>query len=776
MLIYRFYKILRMFHLISKKKYKKKTFHFQFMKTKEYQAIEKSKLFDKEWYLDHNPDVKKAGIDPIIHYLSIGWKEHRECTPYFYGNQYLKMYPDVLEAGMNPLVHWELYGKKEGRVYFDKEIKQSKLCEKKTIEKDFYKELGTIPNKIKLPICDVPLISIILVINNKYEEMKRCLYSILKSEEILPYEIILVEDNSNILSDKILENIDNARIIKNEVKKSVVENYNAAVKLAQGKYVYFIESNAIVQKKWLSQLFKIFSTCKNTGIVSSIILRPDGYILENGVQVFNNLIRKCAGGNPKEWRFSYCRQVDYISPSSMLMSKELFEKMNGFLPMLSSAGAAIDLCLSLQKVGYAVYVQPKSKVICSNQENAHLYRNEMVMLREKWQAFYTSRTSFAGTKDTSSIKRKPAILFIDDHFPQYDKHAGGKTIFQFIQMCLAKGFNVKFAATECCMEMPYFDDLTDMGVEIIQKELINGWIEQHYGLLDYIFVSRPMVAIKFMLKNIRYRGIKVLYYGHDLHHLRMLRETAFNKDITPENIARMRQLEKNIISLSDVALYPSTVEKEYLEKEYKFKNIEVITPYLYDFKNMPSHQDFVNSKDILFIGSAHRPNWDGIKWFINEVLPLVKHKIPNIKLNIVGSCLKDEIYELESENIKVLGFLKEDELEELYGQTKLSIAPLRFGAGIKGKVIDAFYHQVPVISTSVGAEGIPKADKILSIADTPEEFAKKIIQLYTNEKLWNVCRPLFKEYIADNFSYNSAEKTFNKIFTTNLRNNIEDNK
>ena len=238
----------------------------------------------------------------------------------------------------------------------------------------------------------------------------------------------------------------------------------------------------------------------------------------------------------------------------------------------------------------------------------------------------------------------------------------------------------------------------------------------------------------------------------------------------------MRQLEKNIISLSDVALYPSTVEKEYLEKEYKFKNIEVITPYLYDFKNMPSHQDFVNSKDILFIGSAHRPNWDGIKWFINEVLPLVKHKIPNIKLNIVGSCLKDEIYELESENIKVLGFLKEDELEELYGQTKLSIAPLRFGAGIKGKVIDAFYHQVPVISTSVGAEGIPKADKILSIADTPEEFAKKIIQLYTNEKLWNVCRPLFKEYIADNFSYNSAEKTFNKIFTTNLRNNIEDNK
>ena len=104
-----------MFHLISKRKYKKKTACYQFMKTEEYKAVAKSKLFDKQWYLSKNPDVKNASVDPIEHYIKYGWKEARECTPYFDGNEYLRMYPDVAKANVNPLVHWEIYGKKEGR-------------------------------------------------------------------------------------------------------------------------------------------------------------------------------------------------------------------------------------------------------------------------------------------------------------------------------------------------------------------------------------------------------------------------------------------------------------------------------------------------------------------------------------------------------------------------------------------------------------------------------------------------------------------------------------
>ncbi len=109
---YYLYRVLRFFRLLSKKKYKKKTAKY----TKEYKVLARSKLFDAKWYLKHNPDVKKAKADPIMHYLKSGWKEEgRKCSPYFNGELYLKMYPDVSEANINPLVHWEMCGKKENR-------------------------------------------------------------------------------------------------------------------------------------------------------------------------------------------------------------------------------------------------------------------------------------------------------------------------------------------------------------------------------------------------------------------------------------------------------------------------------------------------------------------------------------------------------------------------------------------------------------------------------------------------------------------------------------
>jgi len=115
MLKYRLYKILRFFHLISKKKYKARVATYLYKKSVEYKAIANSKLFDPEWYLSKNPDVKTAGIDPIEHYLKCGWKEKRQRTPYFNEQKYIETYSDVAKANIAPLLHWEIHGKNEGR-------------------------------------------------------------------------------------------------------------------------------------------------------------------------------------------------------------------------------------------------------------------------------------------------------------------------------------------------------------------------------------------------------------------------------------------------------------------------------------------------------------------------------------------------------------------------------------------------------------------------------------------------------------------------------------
>lgn len=118
---YYIYKFLRRLHLISQEKYAAQRLKHVYRKTKEYQVIARSPLFDAKWYLARNPDVEAAGIDPIMHYLNYGWKENRPCTPYFDGKQYLEMYPDVKQSHMNPLLHWELYGRFEDRYAETKE-------------------------------------------------------------------------------------------------------------------------------------------------------------------------------------------------------------------------------------------------------------------------------------------------------------------------------------------------------------------------------------------------------------------------------------------------------------------------------------------------------------------------------------------------------------------------------------------------------------------------------------------------------------------------------
>ena len=115
MIKYYAYKLLRGLRLISQETYEQKRLKYGYKHTKDYKAIARSPLFDAKWYLEHNPDVKASGLDPVWHYLYIGWKENRACTPYFDAKQYLEMYPDVAQADINPLLHWERYGQFEDR-------------------------------------------------------------------------------------------------------------------------------------------------------------------------------------------------------------------------------------------------------------------------------------------------------------------------------------------------------------------------------------------------------------------------------------------------------------------------------------------------------------------------------------------------------------------------------------------------------------------------------------------------------------------------------------
>ena len=192
--------------------------------------------------------------------------------------------------------------------------------------------------------------------------------------------------------------------------------------------------------------------------------------------------------------------------------------------------------------------------------------------------------------------------------------------------------------------------------------------------------------------------------------------------------------------------------------------MKAIPAYLFsDVEECEYHFD--KRKDLMFIGGfGHRPNVDAVKWLANEIMPALVKKLPDIRVYILGSNPPEEVKQLATENLLIKGFVTDEELQEYYQNCRISIVPLRYGAGIKGKVIEAMRFGTPVMTTSVGAEGIKGAESILDIADEAADFVEQLAALYQNEAELVRRSKASYQYIRDNFSFENAKKVIGPEF------------
>ena len=175
--------------------------------------------------------------------------------------------------------------------------------------------------------------------------------------------------------------------------------------------------------------------------------------------------------------------------------------------------------------------------------------------------------------------------------------------------------------------------------------------------------------------------------------------------------------------------------------------------------------DFTKRKDLLFVGGfRHTPNVDAVKWMCKKIMPLINKALPDVKLHIVGSNPTAEVNALASKNVVCHGFLSEEELARLYDCSRVSVVPLRYGAGIKGKVLEAMYNGLPVVSTSIGTEGIVDIEQYIENTDDESSFANKVIEIYQDtEKLAEMGRNN-QQYVKEHLGTASAEAMFREVF------------
>lgn len=651
-----------------------------------------------------------------------------------------------------------------------------KVFQKKRFIEKAYEQFA-IPQKITFKKEENPLVSIIIPVYNQIEYTKQCLCSVLKYGHDVSYEIIIADDNSSDETRELASFAENITIVRNEKNLGYIKNCNNAAKYARGEYLYFLNNDTIVQEKWLSELLRVFELREDAGVVGSKIIRSNGTLQECGVYMYTDLTTAERQQDPSLDKYAYLKKADYVSGCSLLTPTWMFNKIGGFDEIFSPAYCDDpDYCFAVNKLGYSVYVQPKSVLIhfgsvsYQKKSNDLQIRNNKI-LREKWADIFAEKTTYAEEKLPFSGKLRPrTILVVDDWYPQFDKHAGGKTIFHFLKTFVAMGFSVKFCPRFVDKrEEPYYSMLGDLGIEVIDACNVYQLLQKK-SFIDYLFLSRPQVAETFIIKNIRNSGIKVFYYGHDIHHLRMQREAEITQIDNSNAIFEMKQIELAAVESSDTAFYPSSEEKKYYNRLTPSADVRVIPPYLYDVRTMPAHKRFLESSGALFVGSSHGPNLDGLLWFVNEIFPIIIEVIPNFVLHIVGSSTSKEVQALQSKNIIVHGFLSDEQLNELYSSSRVAIAPLRYGAGIKGKVIEALYHGIPVVTTSIGAEGIKNMPAIL-IADTAVDYARSLIEIYDNETRWNSFTPLYASYIEKEFSYENAIRIFSEVMDTSYTKN-----
>src|SRR4029453_6824208 len=286
---------------------------------------------------------------------------------------------------------------------------------------------------------------------------------------------------------------------------------------------------------------------------------------------------------------------------------------------------------------------------------------------------------------------------------------------------------------------PYTSELQKRGIEVVYHpyvKRVRDYLILHDCEFDVVVLSRCHFARKHIADVRRYAPqSRIVFDTVDLHFVREAGEARVTGDRNIERKAReTKHLEYKLIDQSDETWVVSSSDQRLLKEKWPDKSIQVVS----NIVEVPgSNTLFALRRDWLFIGSfQHRPNVDGVLFFVQQIFPLVSQRLRDAKFYIIGDNAPPEIVALANEKIVVTG-LKRD-ARPFFDSVKLSVAPLRFGAGVKGKINQSMAFGVPVVATSVAVDGTELRDREeILVADEPEDFARALIELYKSEELWS---------------------------------------
>ncbi|HEY5753243.1 MAG TPA: glycosyltransferase [Chthoniobacterales bacterium] len=623
-----------------------------------------------------------------------------------------------------------------------------------------------------------PRVSVIIPVHNQFGYTLGCLRSLSKIHEKTPFEVIIVDDFSDDIDAGRMRGLGGIRLIRNTENLGFIGSCNRGAAAAQGDYLVFLNNDTKVTEGWLDSLMRTFESRSDAGLVGSKLLYSDGTLQEAGGIIWRdgsgwNYGR---GDNPSKPEYNYLRETDYCSGACIMMPRQLFEKLGGFdTRFVPAYYEDTDLAFQVRNAGFKVYYQPASQVIHFEGKSngtsitGGIKKYQVVnfsKFRDKWKTtldsdHFDNPQHVFRARDRS--RNRKTVVVIDHYVPCPDCDAGSRSTMHYIRLFCDLGYNVKFIGNNFAAPQPYTSQLEQLGVEVLHGDWyarhINQWLEEKADQIDFIFANRSHITIKYLGTFKRMRRTRILYYGHDLGSVRNQRHFEITGDAAALSRAEKEtELETQIWNAAHAIYYPSVEETAIVKARVPGANARTIPLLILEPKESRYEDNCSDRRDLIFVGGfGHKPNEDGVLWFIENCWPKISATLPDVRFWVVGSKPTPAIKRCASERVIITGWISDDELKTHYQNARVAVVPLRYGAGVKGKVVEALHNHLPIVMTSIAAEGLPGTAEFCGVIDDAESFANTVITFYNLEpaNLSQIAN-LGTDYIRSHFSTKAA--------------------
>lgn len=594
-----------------------------------------------------------------------------------------------------------------------------------------------------------PVLSIVLVTFNKPELILKTLFHIVGLK--IRYELIIFDNASNVETLKLLFKTKGVSFYRNPTNLHFLSAAQFSAKKAKGKYILFLNSDCFVNPGAIESCLDLISKDKRVGTVGPKILNIDGTIQESGSIIWQN-----GSTTPYGWKtsannleYNFNRNVDYVSGAFLMTRKSTFEQLKGFdVDFKPAYYEDTDYCVRVSKMGLLnVYNSAASVVhflsassVNRNEPHQLIVKNRSIFEKKHRQflknKFKESEDNILLARSTDKSKR---LLYLDYHIPRVSNGSGFPRAVEILNNFIKRGFQISIVAmgNEPHLHQNIFnfpsniEMASDMDFSRLSKFLLAR--KDYY---DYIWISRPEVIGMFSqilgAFDIQLKG-KIIFDAEAIAAFREGQRKALMAPVSGYRLSEALKAELDIYKRANVVVAVSDQDAKIFSRFYK--NVVALGHF---HKIQKDVAPFAERDHFLFVGPISdtiSPNYDSLKWFIEEIWPKIRKEIPEAQLHCVGKYHSSNIDALKSTQVFFHGQVAD--VEPFFHKSRVMIAPTRFAAGLPYKCTESASFGLPMVITPILGRQLGWTHKKESMISRDEkEFAQACIELYSNPTVW----------------------------------------